>query len=176
MITKKIYRRVFITAVFLFLISCSNEPKTTFMSPVESPFNAQFMLPNTEGNLVDMSAFYGKYVLVNFWATWCKPCVKELPSLDRLEKKVNNMNKFNVIGVHVGQNADIVNIFLKKNKVSFINVVDENITLSNWMVEAIPTTFLVNEEGIAIYYALGKREWDDPEFIKFINSLIESEK
>ena len=168
--------KLFIIPALILLVSCSNEPKTTFMSPVENPFNAQFMLPDTQGNLVDMSAFYGKYVLVNFWATWCKPCVKELPSLDRLEKKVNNMNKFSVIGVHVGQNPDIVNKFLKKNKVSFTNVIDEDITLSNWMVEAIPTTFLVNQEGIAIYYALGKREWDDAEFIKFINSIIESEK
>ena len=112
-----------------------------------------------------------KPVLVDFWATWCKPCVRELPSLENLQSNFNAEN-FEIIAIHIGQTKDQVRSFLTEQGISLNVLIDEDITLSNWMVEAIPTTFLVNKEGIVEYRYVGEKYWVSESVISFIQSKI----
>ena len=131
-----------------------------------------YILKTLDNKSLSLSEFQGSYVLVNFWATWCKPCVREIPSLNNLYKKFKDKN-FEIIAVNVGQNAEVVNNFINTTSpIDFTILLDENIDLVSWKVEAIPTTFLVDDKGTIIYKVEGEKHWDSPEFISFISSFL----
>ena len=143
------------------------------MNRVDNVKPANFSLYDINGNLVNFKQFEGSYLLVNFWATWCKPCVNEIPSLNNLHKKLSINNNFQVIAINIGQNKAVVEKFLNDvPKIDFMILLDENMDLTEWSVQAIPTTFLVNNKGEVVYSVEGEKQWDSLEFISFINSEI----
>ena len=157
--------------VILMLVSCSDNQNYP-MNKFESSETATFNLKTLDNKFLSLSEFQGSYVLVNFWATWCKPCVREIPSLNNLYKKFKDKN-FEIIAINIGQNAEVVNNFINTTSpIDFIILLDENIDLVGWKVEAIPTTFLVDDKGTIIYKVEGEKHWDSPEFISFINSFL----
>lgn len=131
-----------------------------------------FTLMSAHGNDISLSDYRGKFVLLNFWATWCPPCVKEMPALNVLHNKLKGRNGLHVVAVHAGPALATVKKFLKDNPVDFDVVIDKNMSLSSWQVSGLPTTFLINPDGEVIYKATGEREWDSEEMIKFIKSVM----
>ena len=163
---------IFFILVFLTLLSCSDH-KSSLMNKVDNVKPADFSLYDINGNLINFQQFKGSYLLVNFWATWCKPCVNEIPSLNNLHKKLSINNNFQVIAINIGQDKTVVEKFLNDvPKIDFMILLDENMDLTEWSVQAIPTTFLVNNKGEVVYSIEGEKQWDSPEFISFINSEI----
>ena len=159
---------------FLFLLSCSDQ-KSSLMNKVNNVKPTDFSLHDMNGNLVNFKQLEGSYLLVNFWATWCKPCVNEIPSLNNLHKKLSAKNNFQVIAINIGQNKSVVEKFLNDiPKIDFMVLLDENMDLTEWSVQAIPTTFLVNDKGQVVYSVEGEKQWDSSEFISFISSEIEN--
>ena len=79
-----------------------------------------------------------------------------------------------MIAINIGQNKEVIEKFFieKSSKIDFTVLLDENMELSDWNVQAIPTTFLVNDKGRVIYKIEGEKEWDSSEFTSFINSII----
>ena len=63
--------------------------------------------------IIKLDEFEGSYILVNFWATWCKPCVNEIPSLNNLNENFSSNDDFQVVAINIGQNKDVVENFLK---------------------------------------------------------------
>ena len=159
--------------IFAFLISCSDLEKLP-MSKVDDKFNVEFSLPNLQDVIINSDSYLGSYVLVNFWATWCAPCVEEIPALNNLQKIFKDNKNFKMIAINIGQNKDVVNKFLldKSLSVNFTVLLDEKIELTDWNVQAIPTTFLIDKTGKVIYKIEGVKEWDSPEFISFFKSII----
>ncbi len=133
----------------------------------------EFQLSSVEGKDISLSDYKGKFVLLNFWATWCAPCRKEMPSMSNLHKQLMP-HGFEVIGIHVGPSKAGVKKFLEAVPVDFTIVVDKDMKLVNWGVRGLPTTYLVNPEGKLIYQAIGEREWDSSEMIQFLKELIAS--
>ncbi len=159
---------------FLFLLSCSDQ-KSSLMNKVNNVKPTDFSLHDMNGNLVNFKQLEGSYLLVNFWATWCKPCVNEIPSLNNLHKKLSEKNNFQVVAINIGQNKSVVEKFLNNiPKIDFMILLDENMDLTEWSVQAIPTTFLVNDKGQVVYSVEGEKQWDSSEFISFIRSEIEN--
>jgi|TARA_B110000914_G_C15423266_1_gene427633 thiol-disulfide isomerase/thioredoxin len=157
--------------VILMLVSCSDNQNYP-MNKIDSSETATFNLKTLDNKSLSLSEFQGSYVLVNFWATWCKPCVREIPSLNNLYKKFKDKN-FEIIAINIGQNAEVVNNFINTTSpIDFTILLDENIDLVSWKVEAIPTTFLVDDKGTIIYKVEGEKHWDSPEFISFISSFL----
>ena len=122
---------------------------------------------------ISFSDFKGKILLVNFWATWCAPCIKEMPSLDRLETKING--DFDVIAISVDRDGvEKVTDFFDENKISnlekFFDI--KNSLAKEMNLYGVPTSFFVNKEGDLIGYYLGDMEWDNDTVINFINYLI----
>ena len=166
-------KKPFIAVLFIFLLSCSenfSEPMIKFDgNNIETKFN----IPDLEGKIFSIDDFKGKFVLINFWATWCAPCVRELPSLNNLHNEFKNNKNFAMIAINIGQNKSVVNKFIKeKAPIDFLVLLDENIELSDWNVQAIPTTFLINDSGKIIYKVEGEKEWDSSEFTKFFKNII----
>ncbi len=158
--------------ILFFLVSCSQKVDAP-MSKVSQNINSEFNLPNLDNAYVSSDEYKGKYILINFWATWCAPCVKELPSLNNLNKIFLKNDSFEMIAINIGQEKSVVKKFLnEKASVDFTVLLDEKMELSNWNVQAIPTTFLVDKTGKVLYKSEGEKSWDDPKFITFFNSFL----
>lgn len=95
---------------------------------------------------VDLEQLKGHVVLIDFWATWCVPCVKNLPRINALQKKYANRG-FTAIGVHSVMGADKLDAFLSKHEVSFPIVVDNGDTQKSYAVASWPTYFLIGRDG-----------------------------
>lgn len=112
----------------------------------------------------------GKFVLVNFWATWCNPCKIEMPTLEAIHAKMDN-NKFTVLGIHVGPGPENIENYLKLNPVSFPIYIDMEIEY-NWGIPGLPTTFLLSPKGEMLYRAVGKRDFSSPDMENFFRKLV----
>ena len=132
---------------------------------------ANFTLMSAHGQDISLSDYRGKFVLLNFWATWCPPCIKEMPALNQLHNKLKGQG-LRVVGVHAGPALATVKSFLRENPVDFDVVIDKNMSLTSWPVTGLPTTFLINPDGKIIYKAVGEREWNSEEMLAFIKSVM----
>lgn len=142
------------------------------MTPLDGKAPApDFTLPDVDGNAVRLSDFRGKVVIVNFWATWCPPCRFEMPSLQRAWEKLKDDGGA-VIAVHVGGKEDEVWQFMSSYDLSFPIVLDKDSSvIKAWPVKGLPTTLVVDPEGLIRYRAIGGREWDDPAILDAVRAL-----
>lgn len=119
-----------------------------------------------------------KVVLVNFWASWCPPCVHEMPSMQRLAnhfKKSQAKDKFRILAVNMAEDEKTINHFLRtKVAVKFDILLDSDGTaLKQWKVFAFPTSFIIGKQGKIRYAIYGGLNWFDPDVIQKIQQLID---
>ena len=129
---------------------------------------------NIQGQNVSLSDYRGKFVLLNFWATWCPPCVKEMPALSDLHDTLNlPEGGLHVVAIHVGPALATVNQFLNDRPVSFDVLIDSNMSLASWEVAGLPTTFLISPTGKIIHKAVGEREWNSPAMKDLLQRIMQ---
>ncbi len=117
-----------------------------YLLPVKEIY--EFSLQDTSGNYVNLSDFKGKYILLNFWASWCLPCVKEIPLLKKIHKEHPELV---MIGISLDKNTNSWKQAVRKYKLTWINLLGNEIVLDKYKVEAIPTNILLTPEGKLIY-------------------------
>ncbi len=161
---------VALVTILVLTVSLSNAGG--LMDKIPSTEASNFTLMSAQGTDISLSDYEGKFVLLNFWATWCPPCVKEMPALNDLHNKLNGRNGLEVVGIHVGPALATVKQFLKNRPVDFDILIDKNMSLSSWQVSGLPTTFLISPSGKLIYKATGEREWGSDEMIEFISDIM----
>ena len=158
----------------LFSVQASFAVEAMF-SPVPGyPVAPKFKLFNMDGKQVDLEKLKGQVVLVNFWATWCPPCRREMPSLQRLWQKLEK-SKLQIVAVNVGEDADTVLGFMGTldDSPTFPIVFDKDSSvLRSWPVKGLPTTFVIDRKGHIIFRAIGGRDFDSPESISLITKLL----
>jgi len=140
------------------------------VSPTKVP---DIVLNSSLDKIIKLSDYKGKIVILNFWATWCPPCKKEMPSLQRFSQMTKDKNIV-VLAVAVGQDEDDVFPFINTLKTSptFPILYDKtSITARNWGITAMPTTLIINKEGYLTHFALGAREFDSEALIDAISKL-----
>lgn len=168
------YKFLIICFSIFILILVKTAVAGKLMEPVAGePKAEKFNLVATNGNSISLEDFQGKFVLLNFWATWCAPCRKEMPSMSNLHNQFKGRG-LEVVGVHVGPSLAGVKKFLEAVPVDFTVLIDKNMSLASWGVRGLPTTFLINPGGKIIYKATGERIWDSPEMMEFLDGLISS--
>lgn len=131
-------------------------------------------LKDLDGQLYDLAQLKGRVVLINFWATWCPPCRREMPSMERLSQTLKG-EAFGVLAVDVGENADTIETFTGQldTTLTFPILLDtRSRTMQAWKVAGLPTTFLVDKQGRIVASAIGGREFDHPEMIRAIRELL----
>lgn len=129
-------------------------------------------LADLQGRPLDLSALRGKVVLINFWATYCKPCREEMPSLDRLRSRLGP-GGFEVIGVDVAEDADTVRRFLATTSVGFPLTLDpEGAVMGRWKAIALPTTIVVDRRGRIRARLTGGADWEDEAIITRLQKLM----
>lgn len=106
-----------------------------------------FELPTLDGKSVRLSALRGKPILLNFWASWCPPCRKEMPDLQ--EFFANYGDRIHVIGINWNDQAETVQEFLKQYGITYLNLLDTNGKIFvRYGLTGLPTSFFLDEEGI----------------------------
>ena len=159
-------------ALTLLLVATLVTAGGNLMDKVPNSDASDFTLMSVQGQDVSLSDYKGEFVLLNFWATWCPPCVKEMPALNDLHNKLNGSYNFKVVGVHVGPALATVKQFLNDKPVDFDIIIDKNMSLSNWPVSGLPTTFLISPSGKLLYKATGEREWGSEKMVNFIQDAM----
>ena len=127
-----------------------------------------------DGQPHDLAQLRGKVVLINFWATWCPPCRREMPSMERLSQALKG-EAFSVLAVDVGEDDDTIGTFTSQldTTLTFPILLDTSSrTMQAWKVAGLPTTFLVDKQGRIVASAIGGREFDHPELIQAIRELL----
>ncbi len=127
----------------------------------EKPVPFQTLL-GANGKPLDVSAWKGKVLLVNFWATWCAPCIVEMPTLDRLQGALGG-DRFEVVTIALDrQGIDKVGPFWKEHGYKHLKIVLDPkwATARKLGVDSLPQTFVVDRRGKVVGYLVGPAEWD----------------
>ena len=136
-----------------------------------NPDAPDFNLEDQDGNFMKMSDFKGKVVIINFWATWCPPCRKEMPSMQRAWEKLKQEGIV-MLAINVGEDSDQIFAFTAEYPVEFPLLMDrDSSVVRQWNVRGLPTTYIVNPAGKIVYQAIGDREWDSDEIMNQIRRL-----
>lgn len=167
---------LFLLSTYFFLL-----PSVAFCQP-PSPFAIDkmvgkkapdFTLKDLAGNSVSLSAFKGKVILLNFWASWCPPCRAEMPTINKLNELLKNRG-FVVLAVSTDRSIYDVKDYISKNPVNFTVLMDYNLSVSRnlYKVFMMPTTFLIDRKGIIVKKYFGEQDWSRPEMIKEIEEIL----
>lgn len=153
--------------ILIFLVSCSSGTKDQSVSESEIELN-KVKLKELNDQVIDISQFKGKTIFINFWASWCKPCLQEMPSIERAQAQLKNEN----IVFLLASNEDPAEIeqFIKKHNYTFKYTLIENLEELN--IVALPTTFIFNTEGKLKFSESGSRNWDDISSIELITKIM----
>jgi thiol-disulfide isomerase/thioredoxin len=130
-------------------------------------------LPDLGGKTRNLTDYRGQVLLVNFWASWCPPCIQEMPAMQRLQDRLAG-KAFSILAVNVGESAGTVWKFLGKVKVDFTLLRDsDGQTAREWEVTTYPTSFLIDRTGTVRYLAHGAVKWDAPEMVRIIEEMLD---
>ena len=118
-----------------------------------------FELRDLDGATVRLADYRGKVVLLNFWATWCEPCRDEMPSMQKLKRKLAG-RPFEVLAVNFGESETKVREFLGRFPVDFRVPLDRfNAARRDWNVKLLPTSFVIGADGAVRYVVMGEFDW-----------------
>ena len=119
-----------------------------------------------------LADYRGQVILVNFWASWCPPCILEMPDMQRLSQRLAG-KPFSILAVNVGESTGTIWKFLGKVKVDFTLLRDsDGQAAGDWEVTTYPTSFLVDGRGELRYFAQGARKWDEPAIVQIIEAMM----
>lgn len=148
-------------------------------SLVEGRFFPSFLLRDlhaTEAEPVPLGAFRGRLVVLNVWATWCPPCRRELPSLERLQDRLDS-SRFAVLGLSVDEDADFAREYLLERGITFRNFIDLGGRDAQRLlgIRAYPMTFVISPEGVLLRSVAGERAWDSVEVVDALDAAREGD-
>ena len=144
---------------------------TRLDTPLPAP---DFTLKDMDGKAHRLSDYRGKVVMLNFWATWCPPCRREIPSMESIYQDLGS-DGFMVLAVNEFEDADHVFAYTGQLSVfpTFPILFDSDSTLSEqYQVKGLPTTFLIDKQGKIVYRAVGGRDFDHPAVRKIVRDLL----
>ena len=161
--------------IFIFLIYCApanavTDIKNIFINKELKKYEELTFLDDDK-NQVYLRDYNGKLILLNFWATWCAPCKKEMPSLDKLQVR-EELNNLEIFTVNVGQdNLEKSLKFFEDLKIKNLKIYfDSPSTLAKKLgLRGIPTSILINKDGLEFARIVGSIDFEDEKFIEWLS-------
>jgi len=146
---------------------------TSKLLPYKGTLEAMdFTLDDLSGKQHSLSSYKGQVVLLNFWASWCPPCVHEMPSMSQLNATLED-KPFSVLAVNLGEPRANIEQFIKKHPVNFSVLLDPKKTLPKaWNVFAFPTSFIIDKQGKIRFSVAGGIDWNEQPVRDAIDSLL----
>lgn len=142
-----------------------------FDPPADAP---GFDLPDVRDRQIGLPAFRGRFVLLNFWATWCAPCVREMPSLQRLEDTLGTKG-ISVVAISLdkpGREAKVKD-FASDLDIRFKVLLDsQGVAQKLYGARELPSTFLIDPAGKIVAAAKGERDWASDEAISYFSEIM----
>ena len=128
-------------------------------------------LAGLDGSKTTLAAYRGKLVVLNAWATWCPPCRREMPNLERLSKTLD-VGRFAVLGVSADEHELGVREYLNDKAVTFATFIDKDLKVlrDTLGIKIYPTTLLIAPNGMLIGAMVGPHEWDSPAMIQLLEN------
>ncbi|WP_312136715.1 TlpA disulfide reductase family protein [Sphingobacterium sp.] len=142
---------------------------TTQQTAQTTTHNISFL--DEKGNAVDLNSLKGKVVFINFWATWCPPCIEELPSIDNLRKEFKGNDNVVFLMVDVDSEIEQSTAFMKDNQYDLPVFIPNSEIPSDFLAGAIPTTVILDKEGNMVDRMEGGRDYNTPEMKEKLSSL-----
>ena len=153
-------RFILILSLFLTLISCNNS-----RNKIEQDFS---ILSNLEGNSFNLNDYKGNIIILNIWATWCKPCIAEFESLEKVKEKFKDI-KVKIIAVS-NEDLRLINSFLDKRKFD-LEFIKLNGDLSYFNAYSLPTTVVFDKNGDESFRLTGGVDFNTNNFIEKIYEI-----
>lgn len=164
-------RRSLLAAVALTFAASSSRAAAVLSEWKGPPAAPPIELFTPDGTPFTLASLRGKVVLVNFWATWCEPCVTEMPSLQRLRDQL--APRFEVLGVNYQEGPARIKAFVDKSGVSFPIVRDTDGAIAkSWGARIFPASYVVDRAGNVRHVLIGGADWTSPELVTTIRKLL----
>ena len=170
------YQEIFQSSLLLkiLLSFCLAWSTVTYAVSVDEPAPF-FKLEGADKNTYQLNDFKDKIVFINFWASWCTPCRKELPMLDQLQDKFENLI---VLAINIDSERENANQFLNEYKINSLVLYDPNTeVVSNYGAVAMPSSYILDQNGIVRYKHYGFNAKKDPiKWSQEVSSLLHEKK
>ena len=131
-----------------------------------------FAVQDRDGQVHRLSDFRGKVVLINFWATWCPPCIEEMPSMESLRKEIDE-TRLKIMALSVDDSWEPIDTFVEKSSYGFGIYADFQEKVAKlYGTHMIPETYIVDKQGVILCKVTGDHDWMEPAVITFLKRLI----
>jgi peroxiredoxin len=164
---------LFLAAIVLYgLLTKATSPTAGTRPQVGQPL-ASFTLPDLQGHSVQLSALRGNVVFINVWATWCPPCVEEMPAIQRLYERMQPRG-LRVVTISVDAlGAQVVVPFMHKYQLTFPALLDPQGTVERlYHTAGVPESFIVDKQGRLVEKIVGPRDWTHPQMLALFERLL----
>jgi peroxiredoxin len=166
---------VVMTAVFGIALAIKLRPQLNLIEVGSTaPDFKAVELPN--GRPKTIEDYRGKVVLLNIWATWCPPCKVEMPSMERLHRKLAQNHEFELVAVSVDeQDSGVVNTFVKEMGLTFTILHNQDGTIREiYQTTGVPESFVIDRDGVIVKKVIGAADWDAPVNENLIRRLLDA--
>src|SRR5882672_7325460 len=142
------------------------------IKPARTKLADDFAVPTPGGETFRLGDQRGKVVMVNFWATWCPPCLEEMPAMERLYRRHKDAG-FTLVAISVDADPKKVTPFVSEHKLTMPIGVDPKMDLANtYGVRALPSSFVVSRDGNLAALAIGPRHWDNDAAHSLVEGML----
>ena len=165
--------RAGLVAIFLGLAATAGDgASATTLKPWKQGATPLLELKDMQGMVRSLDEFRGKVVIVNFWATWCEPCVEEMPSLQKFKDRLAG-EQFAVIGVNMGEGEVRIRSFMDRTGTTFPILLDrDGVAKKNWKVNGVPATFVLDTAGRVRFTYAGVLDFSDERLASQVMHLL----
>ena len=157
--------RLCLLAMLFVVAACNRGSRPALVNQLAPDFTVQ-----DSDRTIALRDFHGKVLVLNFWATWCPPCIEEMPSLTAMQARLGD--HVDAIAVSVDEDAEAYNRFLRDNNIQLLTVRDpERKSNHLYGTEKFPETYIIDRSGILRRKFVGPVQWTSPEIMEYLGKL-----